>query len=213
MTARSRPIRVLIVDDHAVVRSGLATMLEFEDDLLLVGEAENGQEAVELCARLRPDVVLMDLVMPVMDGIKATRIIRERYPDTQVVVLTSYHDKQHVQQAMEAGAIAYLMKSVSADRLAEAVRAATEGKPSLSPEAAQVLIQAATLPQAPIQQLSVREREVLELMVKGYSNPEIADKLGVSRSTAKFHVSRILHKLNAKSRIEAVTTAMQHNLI
>lgn len=208
------PIRVLLVDDHAVVRSGLATFLLVYDDLELVGEASNGQEAVRQCEQLRPDVVLMDLVMPIMDGAAATQAIREQWPEIQVVALTSFPEENLVQGALRAGALSYLLKNVSADELAHAIRAAHRGRSTLAPEAAQALIHAATHP-APtlVEALSPREEDVLRLMVEGLNNPQIAERLVVSRSTIKFHVSSILSKLGVASRTEAVAMALQHKLI
>ncbi len=205
-------IRVLVVDDHAVVRRGLATFLLASNDLLLAGEASNGAEAVELCGEARPDVVLMDLVMPDMDGATATQQIRQRCPDVHVIALTSFHDEDLVQRALQAGAIGYLLKNVSADQLADAIRAASAGRPTLAPEAAQVLIQATTQPKSHGPTLTVREREVLALMVRGLTNPQIAQQLAISRSTVKFHIGSILSKLGVPSRTEAVVMAIQHHL-
>jgi two-component system, NarL family, response regulator LiaR len=210
--AEQRATRIAIVDDHAMVRSGLAAFLSVADDLELVGEAENGQQALRLCAEERPDVVLMDLVMPGMDGVQATRAIRERFPDIRVIALTSFPEDRLVQDVLEAGALSYLLKNVGADELARAIRAAHEGRSTLAPEAAQVLIHRATH-QSPGHDLSPREREVLALMVQGLSNPDIADRLVVGRSTIKFHVSSILGKLGVQSRTEAVAMAVQHRLV
>jgi two-component system, NarL family, response regulator LiaR len=211
--AEQRATRIAIVDDHAMVRSGLAAFLSVADDLELVGEAENGQQALRLCAEERPDVVLMDLVMPGMDGVQATRAIRERFPDIRVIALTSFPEDRLVQDVLEAGALSYLLKNVGADELARAIRAAREGRSTLAPEAAQVLIHRATQQPSPGHDLSPREREVLALMVQGLSNPDIADRLVVGRSTIKFHVSSILGKLGVQSRTEAVAMAVQHRLV
>jgi NarL family two-component system response regulator LiaR len=210
---QSNPIRVVLVDDHAVVRSGLGAFLLAFDDLELVGEAGSGEEAVRLCEQVQPDVILMDLVMPGMDGAAATRAIRERCPQVQVIALTSFKEDELVQGALQAGAISYLLKNVSADELADAIRAAHAGRPTLAPEAAQALVQAASHPPPPGHDLTPREREVLALMVEGLSNPQIAERLVVSRSTVKFHVSSILSKLGVDGRTEAVALAVQNHLV
>jgi NarL family two-component system response regulator LiaR len=209
----SKPISVMLVDDHAVVRSGLGAFLLVYDDLELIGEAGGGEEAVRLCEQLEPDVVLMDLVMPGMDGAAATRAIRERWPHIQIIALTSFKEKDLVEGVLEAGAIGYLLKNVSADELAEAIRSAYAGRPTLAPEAAQALIRATREPRALGGDLTEREREILALMVEGLSNPEIAERIVISRSTVKFHVSNILSKLGAASRTEAVALALQQDLI
>ncbi len=193
--------------------AGLATFLMASDDMELVGEASSGEQAINMCRQAKPDVVLMDLVMPGMDGATATRKIREQCPDIQVIALTSFKEQELVQGALQAGAIGYLLKDISADELANAIRAAYAGKPTLAPEAAQALIRATRLPAEKIGfDLTDREREVLALMIEGLNNTEIADRLFVSRSTAKFHVSSILSKLRASSRTEAVAIALQNNL-
>ena len=207
------PIRILLVDDHDMVRRGLAVFLLAYDNFELVGEAANGVEAINKCAELHPEVVLMDLMMPEMDGIAATRAIRQRFPATQVIALTSFNEEELVEAALQAGAIGYLFKNVSVDELAAAIRAARAGRPTLAPEATQLLINVTTKPKPPGQDLTDREHEVLKLLVEGLTNPEIAAHLCVSRSTVKTHVSHILDKLGVASRIEAVTRALQHDLI
>jgi NarL family two-component system response regulator LiaR len=211
MTMADR-VRVLIVDDHDMVRQGLTAFLHVFDDLELAGEAENGAVAVQRCADVQPDVVLMDLMMPVMDGAAATRAIRERFPAVQVIALTSFQEEGLVQRALQAGAIGYLLKNVSADELARAIRAAHAGRPTLAPEAAHDLVRAATRGPVPGHDLTAREREVLRLMASGLSNAEIAAHLVLSRSTIKFHVSNILSKLGVTRRAEAIALAIQHHL-
>ena len=207
-----RPIRVLLVDDHAVVRSGLAAVLASLEDMQLAGEAGNGQDAIRFCERVKPDVILMDLVMPVMDGVAATRTIHELWPDIKIITLTSFGDKDLVEGALKAGAISYLIKSISALELADAIRGAMAGKSSLSPEAAQVLMQNLKEPSSTFT-LTEREHEILALMVSGLGNNEIAERLIVSRSTVKFHVSNILSKLGVTSRTEAVALALRNKLV
>ena len=211
--AAPRRIRVLVVDDHEMVRHGLATFLQAFDDLELAGEAADGDEALRQCAALRPDVILMDLKMPGLDGVEAICAIRSRFSGVRVVALTSFREEGLVQRALQAGAISYLLKNVSADELAAAIRAAHAGRSTLAPEATQDLIENAVKPPAPGRDLTPREREVLALMVRGESNAAIAQHLVVSRATAKAHVSNILTKLGVASRTEAVALAVQHHLV
>ena len=206
-------IRVMLVDDHAMVRRGLATFLKVVDDLQLVGEAESGEEAIQLCAEVLPDVILMDMVLPMMDGATATRAIRQQFPQVQVIALTSFKEGDLVKNALEAGAIAYLLKDVSADDLVRAIRAAHAGRVTLSPEAAQALVETANQPPVPALDLTEREREVLALMVEGLNNTQIAGRLTVGPSTIKSHVSNILAKLGVTSRTEAVTLALRNRIV
>jgi len=209
----SQPIRVMIVDDHPMVRRGLATFLKVFDDLQLAGEAESGAAAIQLCGEILPDVVLMDMVMPDMDGATATRAIRQQFPQVQVIALTSFKEGDLVKNALQAGAIGYLLKDLSADELAQAIRAAHEGRATLSPEAAQALIETANQPPEPGLDLTEREREVLTLMIEGLNNTQIAGRLTVSPSTIKSHVSNILSKLGVASRTEAVTLALRNRIV
>lgn len=208
------PIRVMIVDDQFIVRSGLATFVSIQPDMVLAGEAQDGEEAVRQAAALRPDVILMDLIMPKLNGVEATRAILQQLPTVKILALTSYKEKELVQGILRAGATGYLLKDVTADELAEAIRSVALGRTALAPAAMQALLE-----QRPEQgstlghDLTEREQDVLTLMVKGLSNPQIAEQLVVSLSTVKFHVSSILSKLQAATRAEAVRLALQHKLV
>ena len=210
---KPKRIRIMLVDDHTVVRSGLGAVLAASDDMDLVGEAGDGEEAIRLCERSTPDVILMDLLMPKMDGVEATKVIHERWPHVCIVALTSFKEKEYVEGVLKAGATSYLLKNVSADELLTAVRRAVSGQPSLSPEAAQILIQRVNEPLQPGSDITDRERDILALMVEGKSNNDIAARLFVSQSTVKFHVSNILSKLGVSSRTEAVALAVKHHLV
>ena len=206
-------IKIVVVDDHAVVRGGLSKFLLVYPDLELVGEAESGTEAVHLCATLRPDVVLMDLKMPDMDGVAATRQILQQWPQIKVIALTSFAEQNLVQGALQAGAIGYLQKNVTGVELAAAIRSAYAGRMTLSPEAAQVLAKSAVQPHLPADRLTDREREVLAGMVEGLNNSEIAERLVISVGTVKFHISNIFQKLGVDSRVQAVKLALEQKLV
>jgi NarL family two-component system response regulator LiaR len=207
-----KKIRIMIVDDHAVVRSGLGAFLSAVPDLQLVGEAENGEQAVVRAKALKPDVILMDLMMPGVDGVTATRSIKDCNPSIQIIALTSFQEDELVQSAIKAGAIGYLMKNVSVRELETAIRSATAGKMTLSPEAAQSLVRA-TQQAAETETLTSREKEILKLMVEGLNNAEIAERIVVSLSTVKYHISNILMKLGVENRVAAVTMAIQRKMI
>ena len=209
-----KAIRVLTVDDHELLRRGIRFALLPVDDLMLVGEAQDGEEAVRLCQELQPDVVLMDMRLTGgMDGIAATKVIREKCPYTQVIILSSFHDSKLVQGAVQAGAVGYLIKGVSGDALCEAIRAAAAGKPVLDAEALGDLVQSTERQSGLGNDLTDRERDVLQLLAAGMSNPEMAAQLHLSVSAVKYHVSNILSKLGVANRTEAATIALEQNLV
>lgn len=212
--AAGKSIRVLIVDDHGVVREGLRAYLELEADLDVVGEARDGREAVRRVQELTPDVVLMDLMMPNMDGVAATAAIKQQFPDIHIIVLTSFVDDDRVVPAIRAGATSYLLKDVAATDLARAIRGAYAGQAQLHPEVARRLMQQVTAPRKPdaAMELTDREREVLKLIANGRANKEIARELVVSERTVKGHVSNILGKLGLQDRTQAALYAVRHGL-
>ncbi len=214
-------IKVMLVDDHQIVRKGIAFYLSMQPDFELVGEAQNGEEAVEKAGQLQPDVILMDLNMPVMDGIEASRLVAELYPGIRIVVLTSFSDHSHIVPALQAGAAGYMLKDVEPDQLAEAIRSAYKGNIQLHPDIAAALIRSSATQIAqqpavqndqqetpPLEALTPREREVLELLSRGMSNKEIAAELVVAEKTVKTHVSSILSKLNVADRTQAALYAV-----
>lgn len=213
---RVRPIRVLLVDDHVVVRRGLRLVFDLEGDLEVVGEAGDGREALERVAALGPDVVVMDLLMPVMDGVEATRAIRAAHPDVEVVALTSVLEDRLVVDVVEAGAAGYLLKETRPDELFEAVRAAARGEVRLDPRAQARLVRelrAPKTPAAPAEELTERERDVLRQLARGATNKAIAQALGVGEATVKTHVSNVLAKLGLKSRTQAALHALREGLV
>ena len=206
------PIRVLLVDDHAVVRQGLRMFLELEDNLQIVGEAENGLEALKQIEVLRPDVVLMDLMMPQMGGIEAIERAKLEFPEVEIIALTSVREDRSVVNAVKAGAIGYLLKDTDASELCRSIQAAFEGKVQLSPEASARLMKALQSPD-PLDELTERELEVLVSLSQGLSNSEIAEFLSVTEKTVKTHVSNVLAKLSVKSRTQAALYAWQNGLV
>jgi NarL family two-component system response regulator LiaR len=207
------PIRVLIVDDHPMMRRGLRSFLAVTPDMVCAGEAGSGEEALELSVQLSPHVVLMDISMPGMGGIAATRLLRQRCPETQVIALTSFDDPNLIQQAVQAGAIGYLLKNVSAATLVEAIRAAAQGRPAMGPEAVSALIEIAAEPRPLGSDLTTREREVLCLLAEGLTNQELARRLDISEATVRFHMGNIFSKLEVGNRTEAVSVAMKLRLV
>jgi NarL family two-component system response regulator LiaR len=207
-------IRVMTVDDHQILRGGLKFLLLAFEDIELVGEARSGPEAVRVCGQLHPDVILMDMMMPDMDGASTTQAIKERHPDVQVLILSSFSDPDSVRRAMQAGAVGYLLKDVSMDELADGIRAAHAGRPALSIEAARALVEAGTKPGLePGMDLTVRQLEILALMVEGLTNNEIAERLILSPYTVRNHVSEILSKLGTSTRTEAAALAVRLGLV
>jgi DNA-binding NarL/FixJ family response regulator len=208
-------IRVLLVDDHAVVRRGLRGFLELLDDIEIVGEAENGRLAIDAARSLRPDVVLMDLLMPVLDGVAATAALKDELPDLQVVALTSFIDEDRVTAVIEAGATGFLLKDAEADEVAATIRSAHRGEVRLDPAVARILarrVARSRAPASPEASLTDREREVLSLIAHGLGNQAIADRLGITERTARTHVSNILGKLALSSRTQAALWAVEHHI-
>ena len=208
------PIRVMTVDDHQIFRSGIKFSLVAYDEIELVGEAYSGEESLKLCDQLQPDVILMDMRMGGQDGISATRAIKEKYPQIQILMLTTFHDKTLVQQAIKAGAVGYVLKGISTEELVDAIRSAARGQTTLSAEVTQVLIRDDNKPtEKPNYGITPRQEEVLVLLVEGLSNVEIAERLVISRHTARYYVSEILRKLNVSNRAEAVAVAIKEGLV
>jgi len=203
----------MIVDDHEIVRRGLGRLLSQFETLDVVGEASNGAEALQLCGELKPDVILMDLVMPGMDGLAATEVLSRQFPHAHIIALSGDAESSRVMAALRAGAGSYLLKNVSINELAEAIQQASEGKASMSPEATQALIDAVSQPHIPLPSFSERERAILKFLVQGLTNQEIAAQLEIGLSTVKYHLAGLFTKLNVSKRAEAVAVAIKHNLV
>jgi len=206
-------LKVLIVDDHPLVRHGLSVLLGVYDDIEVIGEAENGREAFEMCGKHLPDIVLMDLIMPEIDGIEATRKILKNWSSIKIVILTSFVDKKLIEDSLKAGAIGFILKNVSGENLVATLRDAYRGKSTLSSEASDFLISNLKNPTVAEYQLTSQEKIIITCLVDGLSNKKIAQKLVLSLSTVKFHVSNILSKLGASSRAEAVSIALKNKMV
>lgn len=209
----SQIIRVMVVDDHPLAHAGMRHFLNTFPDLLLVGEASSGDQALALCAQTQPHVIMMDLVMPGMDGVEATRALKQRHPQVQIIVLTSFQEGDLVQRALRAGATGYLLKNVSAFDLVQAIRAAHAGRTVLAQEATAALVQTMQQSSAPGFDLTERERGVLLLLVRGLSNAQIAEHLSISQATVKFHIGGLFAKMGVRSRAEVIALAYQHQLV
>lgn len=207
------PIRVMLVDDHMMVRYGLRTFLSLHDDIEIVAEANDGQEAYDLCSQVQPNVILMDILMPGKDGPTATEQIGLDFPDVKVIALTSFVNPDLIQRAIQAGAISYLLKDVRPERLAQAIRDACLGNGMIDAPAAQALVVASMQPPVPAFDLTPREMEILTLMVGGATNKKISERLTISPGTTRFHISNILSKMGVSNRTEAAILALQHDLI
>jgi two-component system, NarL family, response regulator LiaR len=211
--SRSGSIRVVIVDDHPLALSGIRNFIEAFSDFAFVGAASSAAEAIACCERVQPDVVLMDMLLPDGSGVATTATIKRRWPQIQVIALSSAQDGDLVKQALQAGAISYLLKNITAFDLAQAIRAAMAGRPVLSQEATAALVQTVRQDDELGSDLTTREREILQLVAQGRSNVEIAEQLSISRSTVKFHLASIFSKLGVSSRAEVIALAYQHRLI
>jgi NarL family two-component system response regulator LiaR len=210
---RKKQINVLLVDDHEILLDGLEAVLQAYNEIKVIGKALNGEKAIDFCKRTLPDVILMDLSMPEMDGVTTTKKISNKWPDVKIIILTSFIDKKMIKEALKVGAVGYLVKDVSAADLLDAIRDASLGKPTISKDAAKIIIEEIKAPSPDKSGLTTREKEILALLVDGLSNKEIAEQLVVSITTVKFHVGNILYKLQVSSRLEAVSLAVKDNLV
>lgn len=205
-------LRILVVDDHPMVRRGIVSLINATAGMTCVSEASNGLEAIQACQNTSIDIVLMDLIMPQLDGVGATRAIMDAHPHVRVLILTSFHEQEQVQNALRAGALGYLLKTSSAEELLAAIHAAHSGRRTLAPEATEALVKSTQTLEIG-RDLTERERNMLGLLTQGLSNQEIANKLGISLATVKFHVTNVLSKLGVDSRTEAVLLALKHKLV
>ena len=210
---KDKTIRVMTVDDHEIMRGGIRFLLLAFDDLEFVAEAHSGEEAVKLCSKATPDVVLMDMKMTGMDGVATTKAIKESHPSVHVLALTSFYDAELVRRALDAGAVGYMLKDASKEELADAIRAAQAGRTTLSPNAASALAQKMDVLNSIGNDLTEREREVLTLLTEGLSNSQIAERLKRSPFTIRHHVSQVISKLGAANRAEAAALAVKHKLL
>jgi two-component system, NarL family, response regulator LiaR len=206
-------IKVMIVDDHPLVRHGIKTVFEAYDDILLVAEAENGREAIKMCDKYRPDVVLMDMIMPVLDGTVATEQIIKNWPDVKIIALTSFNDEDLIRKSLKAGAVSYILKNISGAKLVKTIKDVYKGKLALSSQATKILLSELREPPDETIKLTGREKEILALIVEGLSNKQIAERLFLSNSTVQFHVSNILSKLGVSKRTEAAYIALKQKLV
>jgi two-component system, NarL family, response regulator LiaR len=209
----NQTIRVMIVDDHTITRDGIKTLFLLYDDLVFAGEAGNGRDAIEVSKKIKPDVILMDLELPILDGCAATRQIKAINPEVKIIALTSFFDKRMVKDAIKAGACGYIIKNVSPDQLAQYIRDAFSGKTSLSPEATNAIIEEIKEPSGQGHDLTGQEIKILRMLSQGYSNKIISKELFISHNTVKFHISNLLVKLKASTRAEAAAIAVKNNLI
>ncbi len=206
-------IKVMVADDHPLVRHGIKTVFEAYDEIVLVAEAENGKEAIKMCEKYRPDIILMDIIMPVLDGVEATEHIINKWPDVKIIVLTSFDDKDHIKKSIKAGAISYVLKNISGAKLVKTIKDVYKGRLVLPSQATKILLSELRETQDKNIKLTKREEEILTLIVEGLSNKQIAQKLFLSNSTVQFHVSNILEKLGVSKRTEAAYLALKQNLV
>lgn len=211
--AEKKVIRVIIADDHPLVRHGIKTVFEAYDDIELVAEAENGKEAIEICEQYKPDIVIMDMIMPILDGAEATSQLIKKFPDIKVIALTSFNDKDLIKKSLKAGAISFILKNITGSKLVKTIKDVYKGKYELSPQATKILLSELREKNDDNINLTKREKEILTLIVEGLSNKEIAKRMFLSNSTIQFHVSNVLSKLGVSKRTEAAYLALKQKLV